>query len=243
MFDVCVTARAFGASISDMQLLSLRQLFGWLHPTSVSCVPSGVTAVADDGGGGGDGGIDATAARPTNDSMLALLRDAASVYALVRPLGNEQQFVHDCAELLPELRPYQRRAVAWMLQREHVPEYQCRHDAILHPLWSRIAIDANDQAIYWNQVCLFYCIRDTCEAQPLIGLDWIGLDWIGLDWIGLDLIGLDWIGLDWIGLDWIGLDWIASLPVHYRVITYHILIQCEEVLLRMKWGMCGVRTL
>jgi hypothetical protein len=72
-------------------------------------------------------------------------------------------------------------------------------------------------------------------------VDWIGLDWIGL--IGLDWIGLDWIGLDWIGLDWIGLDWIASLPVHYRVLTYHILIQCEEVLLRMKWGMCGVRTL
>jgi hypothetical protein len=41
--------------------------------------------------------------------------DAALVYKVIKPSGLEQQLQQDTPGLLPKLRPYQRRAVAWML--------------------------------------------------------------------------------------------------------------------------------
>ncbi|EFJ51898.1 hypothetical protein VOLCADRAFT_87560 [Volvox carteri f. nagariensis] len=55
------------------------------------------------GGGGGGGGF-----------------DLDWLYRAVKPSGAEPQWMADPPELRPRLRPYQRRAVAWMLRREQV---------------------------------------------------------------------------------------------------------------------------
>ena len=53
--------------------------------------------------------------------------DAAEIYAAVKPSGREPQWRDPLPQLRPELRPYQRRAVHWMVQmeqqqvRQHLP--------------------------------------------------------------------------------------------------------------------------
>ncbi len=44
--------------------------------------------------------------------------DAAEVYAAVRPSARAPALEADLPALRPELRPYQRRAAAWMVARE-----------------------------------------------------------------------------------------------------------------------------
>ena len=44
--------------------------------------------------------------------------DAAELYTAVKPLGTEPQLPQDNPKLRPTLRPYQRRAAAWMVARE-----------------------------------------------------------------------------------------------------------------------------
>ena len=44
--------------------------------------------------------------------------DAATIYSLVKPRGTEPELQGQPQQLLPQLRPYQRRAAQWMLDRE-----------------------------------------------------------------------------------------------------------------------------
>ena len=44
--------------------------------------------------------------------------DAAELYAAVKPDGNEPELLEKSAKLKPTLRPYQKRAAAWMVARE-----------------------------------------------------------------------------------------------------------------------------
>ena len=48
--------------------------------------------------------------------------DAAQVYAAVKPRGDEPRYSQQPPQLLPQLRPYQQRALYWMLQRERAPK-------------------------------------------------------------------------------------------------------------------------
>lgn len=49
-------------------------------------------------------------------------REASEVYAAVRPDGGEAAWAKDIPELRPTLRPYQSRALHWMVQRERAAE-------------------------------------------------------------------------------------------------------------------------
>ena len=51
-------------------------------------------------------------------------REAAEVYAAVRPSGHEPAWAAPIPELRPTLRPYQARALAWMLRRERLDQVQ-----------------------------------------------------------------------------------------------------------------------
>lgn len=60
--------------------------------------------------------------------------DAAELYAAVKPSGSEPQLPQDNAKLRPTLRPYQRRAAAWMVGREKgALVWLCMH--VLTPLF------------------------------------------------------------------------------------------------------------
>eukprot|EP00775_Hariotina_reticulata_P006629 gene6629-6857_t len=96
-----------------------------------------------------EGGSDAAAA-------AAVGFDAAELYSAVKPRGAEPMLQQQPPQLLPQLRPYQRRAAHWMLSKEGVRQQQqqqqgngldeseLRHDSSaggmvaspqLHPLW------------------------------------------------------------------------------------------------------------
>ena len=54
-------------------------------------------------------------------------REATEVYAAIRPDGTEAAWPGPIPELRPTLRPYQSRALAWMVQRERAAQ-------VFHPL-------------------------------------------------------------------------------------------------------------
>lgn len=48
--------------------------------------------------------------------------DVAELYAAVKPHGNEPELTGDTSRLRPTLRPYQKRAAAWMVAREEASQ-------------------------------------------------------------------------------------------------------------------------
>ena len=50
--------------------------------------------------------------------------DVAELYAAVKPEGNEPELAGDNPKLRPTLRPYQKRAAAWMVSRENASQVQ-----------------------------------------------------------------------------------------------------------------------
>ncbi len=48
--------------------------------------------------------------------------DVAELYAAVKPEGNEAELAGDNPKLRPTMRPYQKRAAAWMVSRENASQ-------------------------------------------------------------------------------------------------------------------------
>ncbi|KAK9841676.1 hypothetical protein WJX74_009916 [Apatococcus lobatus] len=87
--------------------------------------------------------------------------DAATIYSLVKPRGTEAELQRQPHQLLPQLRPYQRRAARWMLDRELCQTSESSRS--MHPLWQPI------QALDGRQ--LFFChasghVSLKCPGQP-----------------------------------------------------------------------------
>jgi hypothetical protein len=70
---------------------------------------------ADDNSGGETGGF-----------------DVAELYAAVKPEGSEPELAGDNPKLRPTLRPYQKRAAAWMVSREDASQV---HSHVVHTHW------------------------------------------------------------------------------------------------------------
>ncbi|KAL0055911.1 hypothetical protein WJX82_005648 [Trebouxia sp. C0006] len=66
---------------------------------------------------------------------------------LVKPEGNETELTGDNPKLRPTLRPYQKRAAAWMVSRENASQEQA--SSSLHPLWREVTA-LNGRTFYFN---------------------------------------------------------------------------------------------
>ncbi|KXZ52879.1 hypothetical protein GPECTOR_8g26 [Gonium pectorale] len=85
-------------------------------PRSPTAGPRSPAAAAAVAGGGSPAGAGA----PSAGTAL----DVGWLYRAVKPSGTEPQWDGNPPELRPQLRPYQRRAVAWMLRRERHQEVE-----------------------------------------------------------------------------------------------------------------------
>eukprot|EP00899_Mesostigma_viride_P007989 jgi/Mesvir1/17191/Mv07612-RA.1 len=83
------------------QFAYLKELLGWLRPD----LHAGEGAVSDSG------------EAPPTEAPRSLF-DPSDVYSAVKPTGKEPMCTAEFPALAAKLRPYQRRAVAWMLRRE-----------------------------------------------------------------------------------------------------------------------------
>ncbi|KAL0055912.1 hypothetical protein WJX82_005648 [Trebouxia sp. C0006] len=77
---------------------------------------------------------------------------------LVKPEGNETELTGDNPKLRPTLRPYQKRAAAWMVSRENASQVQScvvhtrsweQASSSLHPLWREVTA-LNGRTFYFN---------------------------------------------------------------------------------------------
>ncbi len=102
--------------------------------------------------------------------------DVAELYAAVKPEGNETELTGDNPKLRPTLRPYQKRAAAWMVSRENASQVQ---SCVVHTrswVWrlclsQRISLYHNVHPLYcqpcWSHFCLHQCpYRQASTANP-----------------------------------------------------------------------------
>lgn len=68
----------------------------------------------------------------TGNAQAAVGFDAAEVYAAVKPTGLEPELSTGSTQLKPTLRPYQKRAAAWMVAREQQPQVVPCRSTTLH---------------------------------------------------------------------------------------------------------------
>ncbi|MCD7448011.1 hypothetical protein HAX54_036831 [Datura stramonium] len=131
---------------------SMMHVMAWLRPEVVtSDVRYGyqVAAHADIG----------LASGPDESSSAArkLSRfDVASFYEAIKPSKEEPMLDDDLPDLLPKLRPYQRRAAYWMVQREKRNfdgSLQSKINHFISPLCTPLSLIDTSITIYYNSFC------------------------------------------------------------------------------------------
>ncbi|XP_068668548.1 uncharacterized protein [Aristolochia californica] len=79
--------------------------------------------------------------------------DVAQFYEAIRPSKTEPMLENELADLLPQLRPYQRRAAYWMVQQEkRGPQYLCEKDQnlFLRPLSVPVHLLEHPSPMFYN---------------------------------------------------------------------------------------------
>lgn len=122
----------------------LLEVLTWLVPHWVPHLVPGVTGVTvrSDTADGDPWSNHKAGAPGGQPEGLSAGFDAAQLYRAVKPRGNEPQLLTTPPELQPQLRPYQRRAVYWMLQREGCTAICGTPSAqeLGHPLWAPVQL-------------------------------------------------------------------------------------------------------
>lgn len=131
---------------------SMMRVMAWLRPEAV-------TSEARYGyqmGAHADIGL----ASGPNESSSAARKfsrfDVASFYEAIKPSKEEPMLDDDLPSLLPKLRPYQRRAAYWMVQREKRNSdgsLQSKINHIISPLCMPLSLIDTSITIYYNPFC------------------------------------------------------------------------------------------
>ncbi|XP_059300867.1 uncharacterized protein LOC132053054 isoform X3 [Lycium ferocissimum] len=156
---------------------SMMHVMAWLRPevvTSEARYGYVVAAHADIG----------LASGPDESSSAArkLSRfDVASFYEAIKPSKEEPMLDDDLPDLLPKLRPYQRRAAYWMVQREKRNSdgsLQSKINHCISPLCMPLSLIDTTITIYYNPFCGNVSLRP--ESTPAVVPGGILADEMGL---------------------------------------------------------------
>nr|XP_043631781.1 E3 ubiquitin-protein ligase SHPRH [Erigeron canadensis] len=114
---------------------------------------------------------------PDEDSAVRRKRarfDVSGFYEAIKPSKGNQMLIDDMPELLPELRPYQRRAAFWMVQREK-GALECfagsEPSQFISPLCTPVDLVDSCSKIYYNSFSGCLSINpENCSSYVLGGI-------------------------------------------------------------------------
>ncbi|KAL3521327.1 hypothetical protein ACH5RR_019476 [Cinchona calisaya] len=134
---------------------SMMNVMAWLRPEVLTSEARyGFTAVAATGMSNIDSNADARDISSVSRKKRARF-DVAGFYEAIRPSKEEPMLDVQLPNLLPELRPYQRRAAYWMVQREKgVSERSgSENNQFVYPLCMPLNLIEASARMYYNPFC------------------------------------------------------------------------------------------
>nr|GEX26024.1 E3 ubiquitin-protein ligase SHPRH [Tanacetum cinerariifolium] len=98
--------------------------------------------------------------------------DVSGFYEAIKPSKDEQMLMDDMSDLLPELRPYQKRAAFWMVQREkgaleHLSGSQ--HSQLVSPLCTPVDLVDSCSKIYYNSFSGSVSMNPESNSSYVVG--------------------------------------------------------------------------
>lgn len=91
---------------------------------------------------------------PLSQAHAAAGFDAAELYAAVKPTGNEAELAEGSTKLRPTLRPYQKRAAAWMVSREQEPQVPQPSAVQVSSKYGRAGVAPTSSQILWLRLAV-----------------------------------------------------------------------------------------
>ncbi|VFQ99538.1 unnamed protein product [Cuscuta campestris] len=117
---------------------SMKSIMAWLRPEVTTSEARYEYSIRRD--------IDGSSSSSKEHAKL----DVASFYEAIKPSKDEPMLDDYLPNLVPELRPYQRRAVYWMLQREKGTYEPSKRNPSVSPLCMPLTLIENSAAVYYN---------------------------------------------------------------------------------------------